>query len=221
MKFSKRAGAMLLAVGAGVLASQGAATAAALTPHQVGALEGQLATDQVPFDIPLGSAADTLGLLPQGGHVHGGVPTSVLMPAPPEEGAGNQPVPDRIIPALGGGKVGPELQAALPLPAADPSTGLGDLLVDAPAAPLNLAGPALTLGRPVSYVAGEDGRPADGALKFGEVDPQLITAPVQAVPGAKASLGGGDKRISVTESLEQLAATATATTTGVLEQAND
>ncbi len=53
------------------------------------------------------------------------------------------------------------------------------------------------------------------------MDPQLITAPVQAVPGAKASLGGGDKRISVTESLEQLAATATATTTGVLEQAND
>ncbi|WP_371480929.1 hypothetical protein [Kitasatospora sp. NBC_00315] len=218
MKFSKRAGAMLLAVGAGVLASQGAAAAAGITPGQIGALEGQLATDQVPFDIPLGSATERLGLLPEGGHVHGGIPTSVLMPAVPEEGAGAQPVPDRIIPALGGGKVGPELQAALPLPAADRSTELGDLLLEAPAAPLNVAGPALTLGRPVSYVEGNSGHLTD-TLKFGELDPQLITAPVQAVPGAKASLGGGDKRISLTDSLEQLTTTTTATATGALEQA--
>ena len=218
MKFSKRAGAMLLAVGAGVLASQGAAAAAGITPGQIGALEGRLATNQVPFDIPLGSATERLGLLPEGGHVHGGIPTSVLMPAVPEEGAGAQPVPDRIIPALGGGKVGPELQAALPLPAADRSTELGDLLLEAPAAPLNVAGPALTLGRPVSYVEGNSGHLTD-ALKFGELDPQLITAPVQAVPGAKASLGGGDKRISLTDSLEQLTTTTTATATGALEQA--
>lgn len=150
--------------------------------------------------------------------MHGGIPTSVLMPAVPEEGAGAQPVPDRIIPALGGGKVGPELQAALPLPAADRSTELGDLLLEAPAAPLNVAGPALTLGRPVSYVEGNSGHLTD-TLKFGELDPQLITAPVQAVPGAKASLGGGDKRISLTDSLEQLTTTTTATATGALEQA--
>ncbi len=219
MKFSKRTGAMLLAVGAGVLASQGAAAAAGITPDQVGALEGRLATGQVPFDIPLGAATEHLGLLPEGGHIHGGIPTSVVMPAVPEKQAGNQLVPERIIPALAGGKVGPELQAALPLPTADRSTDLGDVLLEAPAAPLSLAGPALTLGRPVSYVEGNSGQLTDGALKFGEIDPQLITAPVQAVPGAKASLGGSDKRISVAESVENLAATTTATATGVLEQA--
>ncbi|MCX5212242.1 hypothetical protein OG689_23655 [Kitasatospora sp. NBC_00240] len=219
MKFSKRAGAMLLAVGAGVLASQGAAAAAGITPDQVGALEGKLATEHVPFDVPLGAATDHLGLLPAGGHLHGGIPTSLLMPAVPEKGQGNQLVPERIIPALAGGKVGPELQAAVPLPTADRSTDLGDLLVDAPAAPLNLAGPALTLGRPVSYVEGTSGPLTENPLKFGEIDPQLVTAPVQAVPGAKASLGGSDKRISVAESVENLAATTTATATGVLEQA--
>jgi hypothetical protein len=219
MKLSKRAGAMLLAVGAGVLASQGAAAATGITPDQVGALEGRLATGQVPFDVPLGAATDHLGLLPQGGRLHGGIPTSLVMPAVPEKEQGNQLVPERIIPALSGGKVGPELQAAVPLPTADRSTDLGDLLVDAPAAPLNLAGPALTLGRPVSYVEGNSGTLTDSALRFGEIDPQLITAPVQAVPGAKASLGGSDKRISVAESVENLAATTTATATGVLEQA--
>ncbi len=74
MKFSKRAGAMLLAVGAGMLASQGSASAAPVGPEHVGALEDALATRQVPADIPL---------TPLGSQVSAGIPTSLLMPPVP------------------------------------------------------------------------------------------------------------------------------------------
>ncbi|GAA0674992.1 hypothetical protein GCM10010193_29950 [Kitasatospora atroaurantiaca] len=218
MKLSKRAGALLLAVGAGVVTAQGAAAAAPMTPGQVAAIEDELATKEVPFTIPLGAATDPLPLLPAGGKISGGVPTSLLMPPVPEGKADHQLIPDRIVPSIPTGKVGPALQASVPLPTADRSTELGDLLVDAPAAPLNAGGPGLTLGQPVTWVEGSSGQLADGALGFGEIDPQLITAPVQAIPGAKASLGGDDKRISVTDSLKSLTATTTGTVTGVLDQ---
>ncbi|GAA2129564.1 hypothetical protein GCM10009760_00920 [Kitasatospora kazusensis] len=211
MKLSKRAGALLLAAGAGVLASQGAAAATPMTPGQVAAVENDLATKQVPFEIPLGSATDPLGLLPEGGKISGGVPTSLVMPPVPEAAAKHQLIPDRIVPALNAGQVGPALKASVPLPTADRSTDLGDLRLDAPAAPLHTAGPALGLGQPVSLSPG-----ADGDVAFGDIDPRLITAPVQAIPGAKASLGGSDKHLSVDDSLKNLAGTTTGTVTEVL-----
>lgn len=56
-------------------------------------------------------------------------------------------------------------------------------------------------------------------LTAGELDPQLITAPVQAIPGAKASLGKGDEKIAVTDSLADLTSTTTGTMREVLDQA--
>ncbi|MFE2110236.1 hypothetical protein ACFXAF_30840 [Kitasatospora sp. NPDC059463] len=209
MRFSKRAGAMLLAVGAGVLASQGAASAAPVSPEQVGALEDQLATQQVPVDIPLA---------PLDSRISGGIPTSLLMPPPPAHTTGDALIPDRIVPALGIGKVAPTAKAELPLPLVDRSADLGELLLDAPAAPLHADTPAVGIGKPLALVEDGTGQLADGRLKLDEIDPRLITGAVQAVPGAKASLGNEDERISVTDSLGTLAATATATTTGVVSE---
>ncbi|MFF7457678.1 hypothetical protein [Kitasatospora sp. NPDC008115] len=207
MRFSKRAGAMLLAVGAGVLASQGAASAAPVGPDQVGALEDQLATQQVPVDIPLA---------PLDSRISGAIPTSLLMPPAPTHATGDALIPERIVPALGIGKVGPTAKAELPLPLLDDSADLGELLLDAPAAPLNASTPAVGLGKPLSLVEDGTGQLADGRLKLGELDPRLVTGAIQAVPGAKASLGNEDERISVTDSVGNLATTATATTTGVV-----
>ncbi len=204
MKLSKRAGALLLAAGAGVIASQGAAAATPMTPGQVAAVENDLATKQVPFEIPLGAATDPLGLLPEGGKVSGGVPTSLVMPPVPDGATKHQLIPDRIVPALNAGRVGPALNASVPLPTADRSTDLGDLRLDAPAAPLHAAGPALGLGQPLALTEGATGRPVDDDVAFGDIDPRLITAPVQAIPGAKASLGGDDKHLSVTDSAKNL-----------------
>ncbi|MEV7778224.1 hypothetical protein [Kitasatospora sp. NPDC088351] len=209
MKFSKRAGAMLLAVGAGVLASQGAASAAAVNPDQVGALEDQLATQQVPLDLPL---------TPLGSRISGGIPASLVMPPVPGHTTGDALVPERILPALGTGKVGPTAKADLPLPLVDRGAALGELLLEAPAAPLHADTPGVGLGRPLALVQDGTGQLADGRLKVGEIDPRLITGTVQAVPGAKASLGNEDERISVTDSVGNLAETTTATTTGVVQQ---
>lgn len=209
MKFSKRAGAMLLAVGAGVLASQGSAGAAPIGPDQVGALEDKLATQQVPADIPLA---------PLGSHLQAGVPTSLLMPPAPGRTTSTELVPDRLVPQLSTGKVGPSAKAELPLPLVDQGADLGQVLLDAPASPLHAATPGLAVGKPLSLAQDGTGQLADGRLRVDEVDPHLVTGAVQAVPGASASLGGDDQRISVTDKVNDLATTATATTTGVVQQ---
>ncbi|MFJ5230786.1 hypothetical protein ACIQBJ_12945 [Kitasatospora sp. NPDC088391] len=220
MKLSKRAtGALLLAVGAGVAAAQGVSQAAPKTPAEVAAIEDGLATREVPFSIPLSAATAPLPLLPDGGEIHGGVPTSPLMPPTETNADPNQPIPDHVVPALNGGKAGPSLAAALPLPEVDRGAELGTLGLDAPAAPLNLGGPAVGLGHPVSFAEGEGGRVADAALSLDKVDPHLVTAPVQAVPGAKASLGGEQDQISLTDSARNLVGTTTATTGEMLNQA--
>ncbi|MFJ9946868.1 hypothetical protein [Kitasatospora sp. NPDC091207] len=209
MKFSKRAGAMLLAVGAGVLASPGAASAAAVGPDQVGALEDRLATQQVPVDVPLA---------PLDSRLSGGIPTSLLMPAAPGRTTGNDLIPEQIVPGVATGKVGPSAKAELPLPLVDQGADLGELLLEAPAAPLHADTPGIGLGKPLALAQDGTGQLADGTLKVGEIDPRLITGAVQAVPGAKATLGNEDERISVTDSVGNLAATTTATTTGVVGQ---
>ncbi|GAA4854011.1 hypothetical protein [Kitasatospora terrestris] len=221
MKLSKRAtGALLLAVGAGVASTQGLAHAAApKTPAEVAAIENDLGHQEVPYTIPLGAATDPIPLLPDGGEIHGSFPTSPLMPPTETNADPKQPIPDHIVPALNGGKEGPALGATLPLPVADESTDLGTLGLDAPAAPLNLAGPAVGLGRPVTFVEGRSGELTDAALSLDKVDPHLVTGPVQAVPGAKAELGGNPDEISVTDSVQNLTATTTGTVGGILAQA--
>ncbi|MCX4753495.1 hypothetical protein [Kitasatospora purpeofusca] len=209
MRFSKRAGAMLLAVGAGMLASQGAASAAPVGPEQVGALEEQLATQQVPVDIPLA---------PLDSRISGGIPTSLLMPPVPAHTTGDALIPERIVPPLGTGRVGPTAKAELPLPLLDQGADLGELLLDAPAAPLHADTPGIGLGKPLALAQDGTGQLADGRVKVDEIDPRLVTGAVQAVPGASATLGNEDERISVTDSVDNLATTTTATTTGVVQE---
>ncbi|MFD8087425.1 hypothetical protein ACFV4F_37700 [Kitasatospora sp. NPDC059722] len=211
MKFSKRAGAMLLAVGAGVLASQGAASAAPMSPDQVGALEDRLATQQVPADIPLA---------PLDSHLTAGIPTSLVMPPAPGRttSTSTELLPDRLVPELRTGKVGPSAKAELPVPLVDQSTDLGKVLLDAPAAPLRADTPGLALGKPLSLAQDGTGQLAGGRLKVDEVDPRLVTGAVQAVPGATATLGNEDHRLSVTDEVNDLATTTAATTTGVVQE---
>ncbi|MGK4581457.1 hypothetical protein [Kitasatospora sp. HPMI-4] len=221
MKLSKRAGALLLAAGAGVLTAQGTAAAAEpMTPGQVAALEDQLSTQEVPFEIPLGAATDRLPLLPEGGRISGGIPSSLVMPPVPRERPRTHVLPEEVVPSLTAGRVGPALDADLPLPVADRSTRLGELAADVPAIPIRAAGPALELGQPVSYVEGTSSELTSGQMEFGEIKPQLITKPVQMIPGAKASLGGENDRISVTDALRNLTATTGATVTEVVDQAD-
>ncbi|MFJ9775348.1 hypothetical protein ACIRVF_29540 [Kitasatospora sp. NPDC101157] len=211
MKFSKRAGAMLLAVGAGVLASQGAASAAKVTPDQVGALEDKLSTQQVPADVPL---------TPLGSHLTAGIPTSLVMPPAPGRTTDNGLVPDHLVPQLTTGKLGPSAKAQLPLPLVDQSADLGEVLLEAPAAPLQARTPGLDVGKPLALVQDGTGQLADGRLRVDEVDPRLVPAAVQTVPGATASLGGDQQRLSATEAVNDLADTTTATAAGVLQQTN-
>ncbi|MFB7665789.1 hypothetical protein ACFC1R_17860 [Kitasatospora sp. NPDC056138] len=219
MKLSKRAaGALLLAAGAGVLAAQGAAAAEPMTSGQVAALEDHLSTQEVPFEIPLGAATDRLPLLPEGGKISGGIPTSLVMPPVPAEQPRHHVLPEEVVPSLTAGRVGPALNADLPLPIADRSTRLGDLVADVPAIPIKTAGPALELGQPVSYVEGTSDELASGQMEFGEIKPQLITKPVQAIPGASASLGGQDDRISVTDAVRNLTETTGATVAAAADQ---
>ncbi|WP_345289277.1 hypothetical protein [Kitasatospora albolonga] len=224
MKLSKRAaGALLLAVGSGVLTGQAAAVAAPahtepMTAGQVAAMEDQLATEEVPFNIPLETVSEHLPIFPGDGHISGGVPTSLVMPPKPDEAPGGQLIPERVVPGLEVGRIGPRLQAALPLPTADRSTDLGDVALDAPAAPLNAQGPDLTLGHPFEWAQGNAATPVDDVLSAGELDPQLITNPVQAIPGAKASLGKGEEKLSVSDSLSDLTGTTAGTVREVLAQ---
>ncbi|MEU9133351.1 hypothetical protein AB0D08_35560 [Kitasatospora sp. NPDC048540] len=217
MKLSKRAtGALLLAVGAGVVASQGAAAATPMTPEEVASLEDSLSTRTVPFTIPLSAPTSRLPVLAEGGEVSGAIPTSPLMPPPPK--AGHQLMPEQVIPSLAAGKVGPALKTTLPLPAAADGVTPGTLGLDAPSAPLHAAGPALELGQPVSYLGDHSGELADGMLAFGELDPRLVTEGVQAVPGASASLGGDDKPVSAVDTLRALTEAAGTSVDGVLNQ---
>ncbi|MFD8752102.1 hypothetical protein ACFV0O_14135 [Kitasatospora sp. NPDC059577] len=211
MKFSKRAGAMLLAVGAGVLASPGAASAAPVGPDQVGALEDALATRQVPAEVPL---------TPLGSRLSAGIPTSLLMPPVPGRttSTSTELVPERIVPQLSTGKVGPSAKAELPLPLLDQGADLGRVLLDAPAPPLHADTPGVSLGKPLSLAEDGAGQLAGGRLKVGEVDPRLLTGAVQAVPGASASLGGDDHRLSVTDEVSDLTTTTAATATEVVGQ---
>ncbi|MGW2373606.1 hypothetical protein [Kitasatospora sp. NPDC001683] len=205
MKFSKRAGAMLLAVGAGVLAAQGAASAAPVSPDQVGVLEDKLSTQQVPADVPL---------TPLGSHVTAGIPASLVMPPVPGRSTDNGLVPDHLVPQLATGKVGPSARAQLPLPLVDQGADLGEVLLEAPAAPLQAKTPGLDVGKPPALVQDGTGQLADGRLRVDEVDPRLVPGGVQTVPGATASLGGDHGRLSAIDEVNDLADTTTATATG-------
>lgn len=117
MKLSKRAtGALLLAVGAGVVATQGAAAAAPMSSQDVAALEDGLSTGTVPFTVPLSAPTSRLPVLAEGGEISGAIPTSPLMPPVPQD----KPtlLPEQVVPALSSGSVGPALKTTLPLPAA-------------------------------------------------------------------------------------------------------
>ncbi|MER8185566.1 hypothetical protein [Kitasatospora sp. NPDC094015] len=215
MKLSKRAtGALLLAVGAGVVATQGTATATPMAPKDVAALEDSLSTQTVPFTVPLSAPTSRLPVLAEGGEVSGAIPTSPLMPPVPQEK--HQLMPEQVVPSLVAGKVGPALRTTLPLPAAAEGLTPGTLGLDAPSAPLHAAGPALELGQPVSYLGDHSGELADGALSFGRLDPRLVSEGVQVVPGAKASLGGDDRPVSAVDTVRNLTAAATTSVDGVL-----
>ncbi|MDH6137332.1 hypothetical protein P3T37_006764 [Kitasatospora sp. MAA4] len=213
MNFSKRTGALLmLAVGASAVAGQGVAAAAGpLSPSQVASLENGLATKTVPFRVPLETVSEKAPLLPLGGDITGAVPASPVLPPVPAEQDRHQMVPDRVVPALNFSKVGPSLNTALPLPAVADGVRPGDLSLDAPAAPLKAVGPAVGLGHPLGFAEGPDGSLHDGSLSAGDLDPRLIPAAVSAVPGAKASLGSADKRLSLTDTARDLLMTTDAT----------
>lgn len=206
MKFSKRTGALLLvAVGASAVAGQGVAAAAGpLSPSQVASLENGLATKSVPFRVPLGTVSEQAPLLPLGGDIQGAVPASPVLPPVPAERDRHQLMPDRVVPALNFSKVGPSLDTALPLPAVADGVRPGDLSLDAPAAPLKAVGPAVGLGQPLAFAEGPDGQLKDGSLSTGELDPRFIPAAVSTVPGAKASLGGPDRNLSLTDAAANL-----------------
>ncbi|WP_371497736.1 hypothetical protein OG871_17435 [Kitasatospora sp. NBC_00374] len=215
MKLSKRAtGALLLAVGAGVVATQGAAAAAPMSSQDVAALEDGLSTGTVPFTVPLSAPTSRLPVLAEGGEISGAIPTSPLMPPVPQD----KPtlLPEQVVPALSSGSVGPALKTTLPLPAAAEGITPGTLGLDAPSAPLHATGPALELGQPVKYLNDHSGELADGALSFGELDPRVVSAGVQAVPGASASLGGDDRPVSAVDTVRTLSAAATTSIDGVL-----
>ncbi|MFH9352680.1 hypothetical protein [Kitasatospora sp. NPDC017646] len=209
MKFSKRAGALLLAVGAGVLASQGPTCAASVSPDQVGALEDRLSTQQVPADVPLA---------PLGSHVTAGIPTSLVMPPVPGRTTDNGLVPDHLVPQLPTGRIGPSAEAQLPLPLVDRGADLGEALLEAPAAPVQAKTPGLDVGRPLALVQDGTGQLADGRLRVDEVDPRLVPGAVQTVPGATASLGGDQERLSATDAVNDLADTTAGTAGGVLSR---
>ncbi|MDH6111137.1 hypothetical protein P3T36_007779 [Kitasatospora sp. MAP12-15] len=208
MKFSKRTGALLLAVGASAIAGQGVAAAAGpLSPSKVQELENGLATKSVPFRVPLETVSQAAPLLPLGGDIRGAVPASPVLPPVPATQDRHQLMPDRVVPALNFSKVGPSLETALPLPAVADGVRPGDFSLDAPAAPLKAVGPAVGLGQPVLFNEGPDGQLHDGSLSAGDLDPHFIPAAVSAVPGAKASLGGSDRHLSLTDAVGDLLTT--------------
>jgi hypothetical protein len=213
MKLSKRSGAtLLLAVGASAIAGQAVAAAAPapqVSPDQVAQLENGLATQTVPLQVPLGTVTQYAPMLPLGGDIVGTLPASPVLPPVPEQdqtarGGSHQLIPDHLLPALNFTRVGPSLQSALPLPALADGVRPGVLGLDAPQSPVQAVGPALGVGHPLSYTAGADGKPEDGTLALGDIDPRLVPAAVSMVPGAKASLGGPDQRISVLRATQGL-----------------
>ncbi len=211
MKFSKRAGALVLAVGASAIAGQGVAMAATpMTPGQVAALENGLATKTVPFRIPLETVSDKAPMLPLGGDLSGAIPSSPVLPPVPAAEDRHQLVPDKVVPALNFSRVGPSLDTALPLPALADGVRPGALSLDAPQKPLSAVGPAVGLGHPLGFAEGTDGQVKDGALSLGDLDPRLIPGAVSAVPGAKAQLGGPDKHVSVADQAHNLLETVAA-----------
>jgi hypothetical protein len=233
MKLSKRSGAtLLLAVGASSIAGQAVASAAPAAPAspvsagQVAELENGLASQTVPLHVPLETVTQYAPMLPLGGDISGTLPASPVLPPVPaqqgstpqdqaQQGRAQQLVPDQLVPQLNFSKVGPGLQAALPLPALADGVRPGTLGLDAPQAPLHAVGPALGVGHPVSYTPGD--KPEDSTLAPGDLDPRLVPAAVSLVPGAKASLGGPEQRISVLKATEGLLTTGAA----VLQEARD
>ncbi|MFI9269425.1 hypothetical protein ACIGXM_01675 [Kitasatospora sp. NPDC052896] len=216
MKFTKRTGAVLLAVGASAVAGQGAALAATSpTPTQVKAVEDQLATKSVPFQLPVATVTEKALMMPLGGDLNGSLPASPVQPPVPAAQDHHQVMPDQVVRPLRFSQVGPGLDGALPLPAAADGVRPGGLALAAPRSPLNAVGPAVGVGRPLEFVDGADGRLKDGSLSAGDLDPRLIPGAVSVVPGAKATLGGPDRHLTLVDQSRSLLATVD----GVAEEA--
>jgi hypothetical protein len=197
MKFSTRAGVLLFAFGATAASAQSLASAVEPTPAQVASREAALSRATVPVNAPVGDVLRQASAPLPGPSLSGELPAAPLLPPPPAQYRPNSLLPEPLVQPLTVTRRTPGLGASVPLPGYGKCLEPGRLDLDAPSSPLRTAGPALGLGDPLKFHPRAPGDTHRGLLEFGKPNPQLITAPLSAVPGASAKLSPENHPLSL------------------------
>jgi hypothetical protein len=195
MKFSTRAGVLLVAFGAAAASMQSLASAVEPTPAQMVTEEAALEQATVPVNAPIGDVMRQAHAPVPGPSLSGALPAAPLLPPPPAQYRPNSLLPERLVQPLTVTRRTPGMGASVPLPGYGRWAEPGRFDLDAPASPLRTAGPALGLGDPLKFrpkALGDTHRGSLDWLEFGKFDPQLTTAPLSTVPGADAKLSPED-----------------------------
>ncbi|WP_225448447.1 hypothetical protein [Streptacidiphilus sp. P02-A3a] len=209
----------------------GTAAATPFTPAQLDAAEQAAAQQQVPFNLPLGAAADQLtGSTAGTTGVNGSIPAALLLPpsapqsaqAPqsahtPQSAQEQQLVPDPLVPPLNTTQRTPGLGLSAPLaaPLSSPDGKAKPNAVDLslPSAPLRTVGSAVSLGHPLTYHRGQTRAPApasaltppqQGAVDLGRLDPSVSEPQLHTDPHGRVDLDQSGDHQPLTQGVDEL-----------------
>jgi len=188
---------LLFAFGAAAASMQSLASAVEPASAQMAAEEAALERATVPINAPVGDVLRQTSAPVPGPSLSGTLPVSPLLPPPPAQYRPNSLLPEPVVQPLTVTRRTPGMGVSVPLPGHDRRLEPGRFDLDVPSSPLRTAGPALGLGDPLKFHPKAPGETHFGSLKFGELDPQLTTAPLSTLPGANAKLSPENHPISL------------------------
>ena len=214
MKLSVRAAAIAAAVCASAGSGAGIASATPLTPGQTEAVEQAVAQTQVPFTVPLDGAFRPLfGETTSTAAVSGSLPAAPVIPPSPDNGPGDQLLPDPLVPALNTTQATPGLTAQAPMSSVDSTDRKGVLGVGLPSVPLKAAGAALSLGHPLQYhgTITRSMEPEAPGLDLGRLDPSVSEPQLETAPDGFVDLDQGSNHRHLVQDAKDLLSTTAAT----------
>jgi hypothetical protein len=224
MNLSARATMVAAAVCASAGLAAGTAAATPLTPAQVDAAEQSAAQEQVPFNLPLGNAAQQLtGSTASTTGVDGSVPAALVLPPSTQAPHQDELIPDPLLPPLNTTRQTPGLGVSAPVAA--PLSSLGDKAkpnavdLSVPSAPLRTVGSAVSLGHPLTYHQGGTRSmtrsmapalapaftpPQQGTVDLGRLDPSVSEPQLHTDPRGRVDLDQGGDHKPLTQGVDEL-----------------
>ncbi|MFC1410592.1 hypothetical protein ACEZCY_17300 [Streptacidiphilus sp. N1-12] len=205
MKFSARAAVVALTACAGLGAAVQTTAAAAVNPDRLEAAEQAAAATRVPFDLPLGSAVQSVTGDASSAGLHGSMSGLPIVPPSPVVKESHSLIPDPLLPALGSPPATPDLNLVAPVVGGDGSLQPDGLVMSLPQAPMKAVGAAASVGQPITATGGDE------VVDLTRLQPSVTSPQVETAPSGFISLDQRTMNRPLDRTVDEFLTTAAAT----------